>query len=425
MDALGRHILVEFFGCTPTLLNDVTHIECSMVKAATDAGLTIINTSFHHFSPYGISGVVVIQESHLSIHTWPEYGFAAVDLFTCGGDCDSRSAQDSLEASLAADRTESKEIARGRMSRLPSIQQRVSAISHTDLEKKSQSDQRNIWFTRREQDIALSLRHGGQIFSSQSEYQKVEILDTYGYGKMLVLDGSVTLTERDEFVYHEMIAHVPAQIHKEIRRALVIGGGDGGATRELLRYETIEQIDVVEIDRIVVEACSQHLPDLADALHDRRVTLRISDGIDFLQNLGSQPYDVVLVDAIEPAGETLPAFNSKFYQSVCQALTPRGLMVIHTIPPALDPVRFKELYDVVSSVFGKEEVFCYMALLPTYTTGTVSFLLASKDHLEPRAELDREAADAFSDAEHLQYYTGEIHKAAFALPPHLRRLLEI
>ena len=241
---------------------------------------------------------------------------------------------------------------------------------------------------------------------------------------MLVLDGTVTCTERDEFVYHEMITHVPAQVHPEIHRALVVGGGDGGAARELLRYSTIEHVDVVEIDQAVVQACSKHLPVLADSLSDQRVSLIIDDGVEFLRRVQNGTYDLILVDAVEPAGQHSPAFDTDFYQGVRAALRADGLMVLQTISPALYMSRFRELRNTIAGVFGEERLFCYLALLPTFTTGTASFLLASRDGLDPLEGLDCKAADAFSDEENLHYYSGEIHRAAFALPPHLRRSLE-
>jgi spermidine synthase len=424
MNALGRHILLELFGCDPSLLNDASYIEQSMVKAAMKAGFTVINSTFHHFSPYGVSGVVVIQESHLSIHTWPEYSFAAVDLFTCGEFCDPGLARESLQSSLAPERVEAREIQRGRADQLPESSSPASFPETETPGDMRDSDERNIWFTRREEDIALSLRHRGQVFQKESEHQTVEILDTYGFGKLLVLDGTVTCTERDEFVYHEMIAHIPAQIHRGIKTALIVGGGDGGAARELLRYPEIEHIDVVEIDPVVVEACRSHLPDLSNSLKDRRVDLHIEDAAEFLERDEIGEFDLILVDAVEHAGNDSGAFDSTFYRNIHGNLKPTGLVVFQAISPALDSRAFRHMHQQICDIFGPNNVSCYMALLPTYTTGTVSFVLASRTPVNPVSDLNPDAANAFSRANNLQYYTGEIHRAAFALPPYLRDLLE-
>ena len=227
MSALGRHILVELFGCNPKLLNDVVYIEKSMEEAARTANATLINSTFHHFSPYGVSGVVVIEESHFAIHTWPEYQFASVDLFTCGESVDPWLSFDFLRKSLEADHQSATEMRRGELSMLEKIEYQVEP----QRDQKSSANRvprrsRDIWFTERNDNLALSLRHAGdKLFEVQSDLQKVEVFQTFAYGNMLVLDGMVMCTEKDEYVYHEMIGHIPMLSHPNPQNVLVIGGG--------------------------------------------------------------------------------------------------------------------------------------------------------------------------------------------------------
>ena len=219
MAALGRHIIVELYDCKPELLNDVVHIEKSMESAAEDAGATIINSTFHHFSPYGASGVIVIQESHLAIHTWPEYGFASVDLFTCGDTVNPWVSYQILKEKFGAAHGSAMELRRGEMALLKQRKFDVKAMR----DEKSAVDgspmrTRDVWFTERDDKIALSLKHEGKLYDAQSDFQKVEVYKTQAYGNMLTLDGMVMTTEKDEYVYHEMITHVPVFTHPDPKR---------------------------------------------------------------------------------------------------------------------------------------------------------------------------------------------------------------
>ena len=282
--SLGNHILVEFMNCSPEIMNDVSTIEQNMVAAAQLAGANVINATFHHFSPFGVSGVVVIQESHLAIHTWPEYGYAAVDLFTCG-EINAWVSFDFLKKSFLAQSYSVVEMRRGSVNLLKrtdfdisTMRQRASKWENPDFYT------RNVWFTDKDENQALSIRFTGEVLHDvQSDYQRVRILESYKYGKMLALDDMVMTTENDEFHYHEMISHPSVFIHGNVKNVLVIGGGDGGTIRELIRHEEIEKITMVEIDEEVVNACKKHLPSISHELNNPKLNLIIDDGIEFVK----------------------------------------------------------------------------------------------------------------------------------------------
>jgi spermidine synthase len=416
---LGRHILVELYGSPASVLDDVIRIEACMVRAARAANATVINTSFHRFSPHGVSGVVVIHESHLSIHTWPEHGFAAVDLFTCGDTINPWTAYEALKSDLQATHGTTREIDRGQLNATA----QTDALPSQAATKAPPAHIRNLWFTRREEHIALSLRHAGARFRHQSPHQKIEVLDTYGYGKMLVIDGDVSFTEHDEHIYHEMIVHVAMQTRPDAKRALVIGGGDGGAVRELMRYDRIEQVVVVELDAEVIGACRQYFPALAPAFEDPRLSLHIADGFAFIQSCPAESFDLVIVDVANPSGRSPQLFSEPFYRCVRDSLRHAGVMVAQTEPPSLDSRTFATIYRRQESVFGSANVHCYLACIPTYTTGLLSFSFAAKGCVDPLDALNPLNARQFSEAHGLQYYNDEIHKAAFVLPTFIRRLL--
>ncbi|GAB3528047.1 hypothetical protein GCM10027443_05380 [Pontibacter brevis] len=425
MNALGRHILVEFYDCSPELMNDVVHIENSMVAAAETAGATVINSTFHHFSPYGVSGVVVIQESHLAIHTWPEYGYAAVDLFTCGDSVDPWVSYNYLKEAFESGHGSSMELRRGQLSLLKRTDFNLDSLRSLPP-KTVEADgaiTRDVWFTERDENIALSLKHSGnQLYKKDSPYQRVEVYETLAYGNMLTLDGMVMCTQKDEYVYHEMITHVPMFSHTKAKRALVIGGGDGGTVRELLRHEQLEEVTLVEIDELVIEACKLHLPETAVSFDNPRLNLLIEDGIKYINECEDGRYDLIIVDSADPVGPGEGLFTAEFYSQVYRCLTPDGVMVTQSESPRFNSGVFVEIYDTYKQIFGQDKVHCYLAAIPTYPTGTWSFSYSSKGASHP-LRFDQEAAARFSQEQGLKYYNEAIHAAAFALPNFVKELL--
>lgn len=425
MNALGRHILVEFYDCSPELMNDVIHIENSMVAAAETAGATVINSTFHHFSPYGVSGVVVIQESHLAIHTWPEYGYAAVDLFTCGDSVDPWVSYKYLKEAFQSGHGSSMELRRGQLSLLKRNDFNLESLRDASAKtiEADGSITRDVWFTERDENIALSLKHtGNQLYKKDSDYQRVEVYETLAYGNMLTLDGMVMCTQKDEYVYHEMITHVPMLSNRSAKRALVIGGGDGGTVRELLRHEQLEEVTLVEIDELVIEACKLHLPETAVAFENPRLNLLIEDGIKYIKECADEHYDLIIVDSADPVGPGEGLFTAAFYQEVYRCLAKDGVMITQSESPRFNSAVFVEIYDTYKKIFGQDKVYCYLAAIPTYPTGTWSFSYSAKGDARP-LQFDAEAAAAFSKKEGLKYYNEEVHRAAFALPNFVKELL--
>ena len=159
-----------------------------------------------------------------------------------------------------------------------------------------------LWFSERHtQNVKFSIRVERQLYSGQSEFQRIDVFDSREFGRFLTLDGYLMLTEKDEFIYHEMMTHVPMAVHPDPRKILVIGGGDGGVIRELTRYEKIERIDMVEIDPLVVEVSKKYLPQTACRLDDPRVHIYYEDGLRFIRSVHGE-YDLIIVDCSDPGG---------------------------------------------------------------------------------------------------------------------------
>jgi spermidine synthase len=425
MNTLGRHILVELYDCTPSVLSDVIHIENAMVEAARVAQATVINSTFHHFSPFGVSGVVVIQESHLAIHTWPEYGYAAIDVFTCGDSVNPWDCYNYLLKALEAGNGSAMEMGRGQQELLNRQELQVKAHGHVqELGEVDPKMVRNVWFTERDHYVAMSLRHKGDIlYRQQSDYQKVEVYDTYQYGKMLTLDGAVMTTEGDEYVYHEMITHLPMLLHPAPKRVLVIGGGDGGAVRELVKHPNLVEVVMVEIDQLVIDASKAHLPTIAASFDHPKLTLHVADGLQYVRQAPDQSFDIVIVDSTDPVGPGEGLFTEAFYRDVHRILSADGIMVTQSESPRFNTRVFQEIYQCYRGVFGSDNVHCYLIQVPTYPSGTWSLSLSSKGGLHPVRDFDAARAQAFCSQQDLQYYNPELHTACFALPNFVRKLL--
>lgn len=423
--ALGNHILVEFMNCEPHIMNDVAAIERDMVGAAQKAGATVINSTFHHFSPYGVSGVVVIQESHLAIHTWPEYGYAAVDLFTCG-EMDAWISFDFLKECFGAKSYSAIEMKRGSVNLLTRNNFDISTMRQKAAEwRNPEFYTRNVWFTDKDADQALSLRFTGEVFFDvQSPFQRVRILESYKYGKMLALDDMVMTTEQDEFHYHEMIAHPAMFTLENAKNILVIGGGDGGTVREILRHEGVEKVTMVEIDKAVIDSCKEFLPNIAASFNDPKLELIVDDGIAFLKNATASTYDLIIVDGSDPVGPAEGLFSVEFYTNCYNALKETGMLVAQGESPKFNEKAFTELNKTLQQIFGKDNAPVSLFFVPTYPTGMWSFQYGIKGDLNPKKISNVERIQEFVEAKGLRYYNDEVQVGSFATPNFVKSLLK-
>lgn len=424
MHALGRHILVEFIGCSSEILNDVLAIEKAMVDAAKTAGATVINSTFHHFSPFGVSGVVVIQESHLAIHTWPEYQYAAVDLFTCGESVDPWVSFDFLKKAFHAQNFSALEMHRGSLSLMKRTEFHAEQ-DRQDIESIAQpSFKRDLWFTDKDQNQAFSIRYSDDyLFNEKSPFQQVRVLNTHAFGKLLAIDDMVMCTEKDEFHYHEMIAHPALQLANNPKKVLVIGGGDGGTIREVFKYDNIEKVVMVEIDETVVRASKLHLPYLSGEFNNPKLELLIADGIEYVKNAGDETFDVIIVDGSDPVGPAEGLFTAAFYKNCQRALKKGGVLVTQGESPTFHKKTFIELNKCMKSIFGAKSVHTLLFYATSYPSGMWSFQVATKEGVHPVQGFDDSKAEEFSKKKGLKYYNSEIHRASFALPTFVKSML--
>lgn len=251
------------------------------------------------------------------------------------------------------------------------------------------------------------------LHEEQTPFQHLQVVELEDFGRALVLDGCVQTTVGDEYVYHEMMVHVPLLTHPNPRRVLVIGGGDGGTVREVLRHATVHSVEMVEIDQSVVNACRRWLPETSSMLGDPRVRLLIGDGVEWISRYQSA-YDVILVDSSDPAGPAAGLFNRGFYENLHAALKPGGLFVCQTLSPFFHQELIQDVHEVVAGLFPI--TLPYLAVVPTYPSGLHCFMLGSKLYHPLRQGLRTPAFQG-------RWYTPEVHRAAFALPPQVSGLL--
>lgn len=265
------------------------------------------------------------------------------------------------------------------------------------------------------ENLGLAVRVKETLFSGRSGFQEIAVVDTQEFGRMLVLDGVFQTSVFDEYIYHEMIAHVPLCIHPQPKQVLVIGGGDGGTVRETVKHPIVERVEMVEIDGMVVDACKRYLPETSEALRQNhpKVKLTIGDGIAHMRQANSL-YDVIIVDCSDPIGPGEGLFTHAFYQDVFKALKPDGLFVQQTESPFYHQSLIKRLTKDIRSLFPICRM--YLAQIPIYPGGTHCFTIGSKQY-NPLDVTPRKLGFK------TRYYNSELQKSCFVLPNFLQELL--
>ncbi len=279
----------------------------------------------------------------------------------------------------------------------------------------------DLWFSEfHTKNVKLSIKVDKQLYSGQSDFQRIDVFESEEFGRFLTLDGYMMLTEKDEFIYHEMIVHVPMAVNPDVKNVLVIGAGDGGVIRELVRYDTIENIDMVEIDEQVVEVCKKYLPKTACAFDDKRVHLFIQDGLKYIRKCENQ-YDLIIVDSTDPFGPGEGLFTKEFYGNCYKALNESGIMVNQHESPFYhdDAIAMQRAHKRIVESFPISKV--YQVHIPTYPSGHWLFGFASKK-FHPIKDMDEARWNALGLA--TRYYNSELHRGAFALPNYVEDLLE-
>jgi spermidine synthase len=276
------------------------------------------------------------------------------------------------------------------------------------------------WFYEQQtENQRIGFRIKETIYSGYSKYQKIDVYETEEQGRMLTLDDLIMVSEKFEFVYHEMLTHIPLCVHTNPEKVLVIGGGDGGTVREILKHDEVKKAVLCEIDKEVIDKSKEYLPFTSSQLDNPKVDIRIQDGFKYLKDNKSK-FDIILVDSTDPVGEGAKLFEKDFYQLCHDALSEDGMLVFQSESPFLHK-------DLIKDVFHQrlEQLFdissLYLSFIPDYPMGMWSFGVGSKKY-HPKNDLITEKADKI--AKNTRYYNKDIHKACFALPNFVKELVD-
>ena len=406
----GKQHIIELYQCDEHILDDIKAVEAIMLQAAEASGATVVAHKFHQFAPQGVSGAVIVAESHLAIHTWPEYNYCSVDIFTCGDHTDNLAALQVLKRALNSQSHTFVEV-------------QMRKNTHTQATGKPEGDiivkEPHIFKERAgvNGNIRKAINVQALLVHYQSKYQEIEVYQTDSLGKMLVIDGEVMLTDYDHYAYHEMITHVPLCAHPNPQRVLVVGGGDGGTATEILKHPSIQEVVVCEIDKDVVHMCQEHFPTLTNAFNDPRVRLHYQDAAEYIQTKKNY-FDIVIVDSSDFIGPAAVLYQPEFFTNLHQLLTDDGIAVFQCESIFYERAFLLELIEQNKDLFAV--VKPYYAVVPSYPSGMHSLLYFSK-HYEPLDVFNATRAASLPD---LQYYHPGMHQASFQVPRFLQESLQ-
>ncbi len=281
----------------------------------------------------------------------------------------------------------------------------------------------DLWYNEdHQEDVKLSIHVTSHLYSEKSPFQQIDFFESRTFGRFFSLDGFMMLTEKDEFIYHDMITHVAMAVNPDIKRVLIIGGGDGGTAREVLRYKDVTHVDLVEIDERVVRLCQQYLPQTASVFDtDPRLNLHFEDGVNFVHKASEGSYDLILVDSTDPIGPGEGLFTYDFYRDCSHALTREGILINQHESPYYESDAYEMLrsHKKLKAIFPIAKV--YQFHMPTYPSGHWLFGFASKKY-HPIKDLNAKRWEALNI--YTKYYNTKLHVGAFMLPTYVKEGLK-
>lgn len=277
----------------------------------------------------------------------------------------------------------------------------------------SRCNEHNEWISEKWENVEVRYRAKEILHELKTDFQHMMLIDTIQYGKMLLLDGIVQTTEKDEFIYHEMMAHVPLFSHPNPKKVLIIGGGDGGVLREVLKHDNVEDATLVEIDPKVIDFCKRHLPGISNgAFDDKRTNIILADGAEYVRETVNK-YDIVIIDSPDPIGPARILFSSQFYRDIYRVMKPGGIMVRQTGSIHLQAKEQEQEYRLLKDIFQYNAL--YLFAIPTYIGGFFSSIFCS-DTINPRTAEIHNTVEIDLKKFQTKYYSPKIHAGAFHLP---------
>ncbi|MGB6241599.1 MAG: polyamine aminopropyltransferase [Castellaniella sp.] len=408
----GLHLTADLYRCQSdiALLTDETVLADLCRQATLEAGLTIVGEKWQTFPDYqgqpgGVTGALLLAESHLAVHTWPERGGVTLDVYVCNFEADNSARAEQLmnrlEQAFQPTQSQREHLMRG--------------------DRDGPAPNRELLLESLTEGAEYGFRFDRRILDCDTGLQRLELLESRELGLTLRLDGCLMTSEADEAFYHEALIHPAALAHPAPRRALIIGGGDGGALEELLKHSSIESATLVELDGGVVDVARTHLTSIhRGSFDDPRASIRIQDGAAFVRECG-ETFDLVYLDLTDPETPAGPLYTPAFFEACRNILAPDGALVLHLGAPFHEPDQVAGLAASLNEIFP--QVHGYGLHIPLY--GSYWAFAVASTTLKP-ASLSAQEIEARLQARQiadLQVYSPEYHGALFALPANYRRLL--
>ena len=422
----GLHLTGDLFdcGCSAAFLTDLSTLATLCREATVEAQLTVVDEKFHVFpdvngEPGGITGALLLAESHLAVHTWPERRGVTLDVYVCNFTADNcAKARRLFDTLVVAFRPASQTVNRIERGDLAASIRATATAAEADAPDHVASDK--VIFDWLNANAAYGFTASARLQTLQSPYQRIEVYDTPQFGRLFRLDGRLMTSEGEEFFYHECMTHPAMLTHPNPQSVLVIGGGDGGSSEELFKHPSVRRIVMAELDQAVIDISKRYLGAIhRGAFDDPRLTVRIGDGLDFVQST-QERFDLIVLDLTDPDTPAFHLYSEQFFRMCRAILNPGGMLTLHLGSPVFQPSTVRKNADNLRKVFS--QVHPMALYIPLY--GSLWCLAVASDTANPRALGAEMIAARMRDRglTDLQYYNAELHGALFVLPNFVRDL---
>ena len=414
--SIAKHLFIEFNNCDEELLNNIKFIKEMFKRAGEISGSLIVDPILYKLSPTGIGGIIICEvDAHIQFSTYPPKKYVLLDFLVSQTLMAPWLGINFLKEAFKAGGMAAYEFKQG-------LKQMVAGPKDS-LQKKEYMYKDAV---AGDDNLFVISTPEKPLFTLQSKFQKIEIINTPSVGKILLLDNAHNISGKEEFIYHEMMIHPPLLVHPNPLNILVIGAGDGGCLREIFKHKDIERVVMVEIDVEVINACKMHFPQVACEFGNPKLELIIGEGSKYVSQCADQSFDIIIVDSTDNVedleGISTVINGEAFYKDCLRILTKNGIIVTQAESWSCMLQQFSICLSNYFKYFGNENVFACNFELPSL--GGQSFSFCTKGNLNPWKSLDKARIDAFVEQTKLSYYSYDMHLAAYTLPKRMIQLLK-
>jgi len=429
----GLHLTGDLFrcGCSAAFLTDLDTLASLCRRAADESGLTVVDEKFHVFpdvegQPGGITGALLLAESHLAVHTWPERGGVTLDVYVCNftedNSAKAQALYDTLVVALRPERQSVNRIQRGDLAASLSTDTADTAPASQAPEAQAvlPAAGGDFIFDWLNANAGYGFTVRERLATLQSPFQRIEVYDTPQFGRLFRLDGRLMTSEAEEFFYHECMTHPAMLAHPNPESVLVIGGGDGGSSEEIFKHPSVRRIVMAELDQAVIDISRKYLGRIhRGAFDDPRLQVRIGDGFEFVRSTPER-FDLIVLDLTDPDTPAMHLYSEEFFRLCQSILKPGGLLTLHLGSPVYQQATVRKNAENLRKVF--RQVHPMSLFIPLY--GSLWCLAVASDSADPRATDVETIAKRMRERRiaDLKYYNAELHGALFALPGFVREL---